>query len=54
MPSLLTQGVGGLLAISPKTIYSYVSRNMNPYNKNEANIRIRAQDIADWLRAARC
>ncbi len=39
-----------LLAMSPKTIYSYVSRNLIPYYKIESNIRFRGKDVADWLR----
>lgn len=39
-----------MLAISPKTIYSYVERNMIPYYRIEANVRFRASDIAKWLR----
>jgi excisionase family DNA binding protein len=39
-----------MLAISPKTLYSYVERNMIPYYKIEANIRFRARDVAKWLR----
>jgi len=38
-----------LLAISPKTLYSYVSRNMIPHYKIEA-VRFRGKDIAEWLR----
>jgi excisionase family DNA binding protein len=43
-----------MLAISPKTIYSYVERNMIPYYKIEANVRFRARDIANWLRDHGC
>ena len=39
-----------LLAVSPKTLYSYVSRNLIPYYKIESNVRFRGRDIADWLR----
>ncbi len=42
--------LAGLLAISPKPIYSYVERNMIPYYRIEANIRFRASDVAEWLR----
>jgi excisionase family DNA binding protein len=38
-----------ILAISPKTIYSYVERNMIPHYRIEANVRFRAKDVADWL-----
>jgi excisionase family DNA binding protein len=47
---LTTKELANLLAVSPKTIYSYVSRNMIPYYKIEANVRFRACDIAEWLR----
>lgn len=47
---LTAKELARMLAVSPKTIYSYVSRNMIPYYKIEANVRFRAQDIADWLR----
>ena len=43
-----------MLAISPKTIYSYVERNMIPYYRIEANIRFRASDVARWLRDHSC
>jgi excisionase family DNA binding protein len=42
--------LGRILGISPKTIYSYVSRNMIPYFKIESNVRFRAADILEWLR----
>ncbi len=49
--SLLTaRELAQMLAISPKTIYNYVSRNMIPHFKIEANVRFRGRDIADWLR----
>jgi excisionase family DNA binding protein len=47
---LTAKDVAKLLAISPKTVYSYVSRNMIPHYRIEANVRFRAQDIAAWLR----
>jgi excisionase family DNA binding protein len=47
---LTTKELANLLAVSPKTIYSYVSRNMIPYYKIEANVRFRGCDIAEWLR----
>lgn len=46
---LTAKDLATMLAISPKTIYSYVERNMIPYYKIEANIRFRASDIAKWL-----
>ncbi len=49
--SLLTaRELAQMLAISPKTIYNYVSRNMIPHFKIEANVRFRGRDIAEWLR----
>jgi excisionase family DNA binding protein len=39
-----------LLAVSPKTLYNYVSRNLIPYYKIESNVRFRGKDIAEWLR----
>ena len=51
---LTAKELAGMLAISPKTIYSYVERNMIPYFKIEANIRFRASDIANWLRSHAC
>lgn len=47
---LTAKELANLLAVSPKTIYSYVSRNMIPYFKIEANVRFRARDISEWLR----
>ena len=46
---LTAKELAGMLAISPKTIYSYVERNMIPYYRIEANVRFRASDIAKWL-----
>lgn len=51
---LTAKELATMLAISPKTIYSYVERNMIPYYRIEANIRFRASDIAKWLRAHSC
>ena len=42
--------LAAILAISPKTIYSYAERNMIPHFKIEANIRFRGRDVAEWLR----
>ncbi|HLG96735.1 MAG TPA: helix-turn-helix domain-containing protein [Bryobacteraceae bacterium] len=42
--------VARILAISEKTVYSYVSRNLIPHYKIEANVRFRARDVADWLK----
>jgi len=46
---LTAKDLASMLAISPKTIYSYVERNMIPHYRIEANIRFRASDIAKWL-----
>jgi excisionase family DNA binding protein len=40
-----------LLAVSPKTIYSYVARNIIPHYKIAASVRFRARDIVEWLRS---
>src|ERR1019366_2928049 len=42
--------LASILAISPKTIYSYAERNMIPHFRIEANVRFRGRDIAEWLR----
>jgi len=47
---LTAKELATLLAVSPKTLYSYVSRNMIPHFKIEASVRFRGKDIADWLR----
>ena len=47
---LTAKELATLLAVSPKTIYSYVSRNLIPYYKIESSVRFRGKDIADWLR----
>ena len=36
-----------LLSVSPKTLYSYVSRNLIPHYKIETNVRFRGEDIAE-------
>jgi excisionase family DNA binding protein len=41
--------LASILAISPKTIYSYAERNMIPHFKIEASIRFRGRDVAEWL-----
>lgn len=41
--------LASILAISPKTIYSYAERNMIPHFKIEANVRFRGQEVAEWL-----
>ena len=42
--------LGQILGISPKAIYSYVSRNLIPYYKIESNVRFRGGDAKEWLR----
>ena len=51
---LTAKELARFLAISPKTIYSYVERNMIPYYKIEANVRFRAREVAEWLRNRGC
>jgi excisionase family DNA binding protein len=51
---LTAREVARILAISEKTVYSYVARNMIPYYKIEANVRFRARDVAEWLRLHAC
>jgi excisionase family DNA binding protein len=45
--------LASILAISPKTIYSYAERNMIPHFKIEANVRFRGRDVAEWLTQSR-
>lgn len=47
---LTTKELADILAISPKTLYSYVARGMIPYFKIESNVRYRAREVSDWLR----
>jgi len=47
---LTAKEVASILAVSPKTIYSYVERNLIPHYRIEANVRFRASDVAKWLR----
>jgi excisionase family DNA binding protein len=42
--------VARILSISEKTVYSYVSRNLIPHYKIEANVRFRPRDVANWLK----
>ena len=37
--------LASILAISPKTIYSYAERNMIPHFKIEASVRFRGRDV---------
>ncbi len=46
---LTAKELAAILGISPKTVYSYVSRRMIPHYKIEANVRFRGRDVADWL-----
>ena len=39
--------LASILAISPKTIYSYAERNMIPHFKIEASVRFRGRDVAE-------
>jgi excisionase family DNA binding protein len=48
---LTVKEVAQLLAISPKTIYAYVARNMIPHYKIEASVRFRPKDLVAWLRS---
>ncbi|MEO5923031.1 MAG: helix-turn-helix domain-containing protein [Bryobacteraceae bacterium] len=47
---LTAREVATLLAISPKTIYAFATRNKIPHYKIEASVRFRPRDIAEWLR----
>lgn len=47
---LTAKELADILTISPKTLYSYVTRGLIPFFKIESNVRFRARDIADWLR----
>jgi len=47
---LTARELATLLAISPKTLYSYVERNLIPHFRIETNVRFRGREVADWLR----
>jgi excisionase family DNA binding protein len=47
---LTTKEVASILAISPKTVYAYVERNMIPHLKIETSVRFRGRDVAEWLK----
>ena len=47
---LTAKELADILAISPKTLYSYVTRGMIPYFKIESNVRFRAREVSEWLR----
>jgi predicted DNA-binding transcriptional regulator AlpA len=51
---LTTRDLASMLAISPKTIYSYVERNLIPQYKIEASVRSRVRDVVEWLRGHAC
>ena len=46
---LTVKELAGILSISQKTIYSYVSRNMIPYVKIQSSVRFRPKHITSWL-----
>ena len=46
---LTVKELAGILAISEKTIYGYVARNMIPYLKIQSSVRFRPKHIAQWL-----
>jgi excisionase family DNA binding protein len=48
---LTVKELAALLAISPKTVYGYVARNLIPHYRIAASVRFRARDIAQWLRS---
>jgi excisionase family DNA binding protein len=51
---LTAKELAHILAISPKTLYNYVTRGMIPYFKIESNVRFRAREVAEWLRQHSC
>lgn len=46
---LTVKDLARILAISEKTIYGYVARNMIPYLKIQSTVRFRPKHIAQWL-----
>jgi predicted DNA-binding transcriptional regulator AlpA len=42
---LTAKELADILAISPKTLYNYVTRGMIPYFKIESNVRFRAREV---------
>jgi len=46
---LTVKELARILAISEKTIYGYVARNMIPYLKIQSSVRFRPKHIAQWL-----
>ena len=51
---LTAKELASMLAISPKTLYAYVERNMIPHYKIASNVRFRARDVAEWLGKSMC
>ncbi|MGE5645940.1 MAG: helix-turn-helix domain-containing protein [Acidobacteriota bacterium] len=47
---LTAKELAQILAMSPKTLYSYVGRGIIPFFKIESNVRFRPRDVSDWLR----
>ncbi len=47
---LTAKELSEIVAIKPKTIYSYADKGLIPHYKIESNVRFRGQEIADWLR----
>jgi len=47
---LTARELARLLAISPKTLYSYVERHLIPHFTIETNVRFRGREVADGLR----
>jgi excisionase family DNA binding protein len=48
---LTVKELAALLAVSPKTVYGYVSRGLIPHYRIAASVRFRPRDIAEWLRS---
>ncbi len=46
---LTAKEVARVLAISEKTVYSYVSKGLIPYYKIQSSVRFRARDVGVWL-----
>ncbi len=46
---LTAKEVARVLAISEKTVYSYVSKGLIPYYKIQSSARFRARDVGVWL-----
>lgn len=46
---LTTKELAAILALSPKTLYSYVERNLIPHFKIETNVRFRGREVGKWL-----